>query len=98
MVLALAKAHMMSDSICLNEALVFVRDKGYNSEQKEIFEKINEAYNKHYQQKYKCSSAILGSLNFETLPVLVAIEVRRLDFKNGELGHFYQRQDMKTQL
>lgn len=98
LVLALAKAHMMSDSICLNEALVFVRDKGYNSEQKELFEKINEAYNKHYQQKYKCSSAILGSLNFETLPVLVAVEVRRLDFKNRELGHFYQRQDMKTQI
>lgn len=98
LVLALGKAHMMADSICVNKTLAFVRDRGCYNEQKEVFEQINEAYNKHYQQKYKCSSDILRHLNFETLPILAAIEVRRLDFKNGELGHFYQRQDMKIKI
>ncbi len=86
-ILALSKSYLLNDNIMTDKIIAFFNKFNTDIGMAETFEKIIKAYSTHYEKKYKESSDILNNITFSKLNVVAAAEIRRLQIKNGQLGH-----------
>lgn len=98
LILSLSKAYMLGDTIALDSIKNFFYATYVNENLKSTFENINCAYVEHYRKNYHLSSEILKSVAFMEMTSVAIAEIRRLEFKNGQLGYLYERNEMNTQL
>lgn len=97
-VLALSKAYMFGDTIALKSIKDFFYSIYINENARNVFESLNNAYAQHYCKNYSLSSNIIKSIPLVGISPVTLAEIRRLEFKNGQLGHLFNRNEMNTQM
>ena len=98
LILALSKAYMLGDTIALDSIRTFFYDTYINSDLSRKFEDLNCAYAEHYRKNYFASSEILKSVSLTGMSPVAIAEIRRLNFKNGQLGYLFRRDELSTQI
>lgn len=97
-VLSLSKAYMLGDMLTLNLIKNFFYDTCTSKDVKIIFDNLNCAYMEHYRKNYLLSIEFLKSVTLKGLSSVAVAEIRRLEFKNRQLGYLFERDEMNTQL
>lgn len=52
---------------------------------------ICNAYEEHFKGNYLKSETSISKLNLTSLNIVAAAEIRRLQFRNGQVGHIFQK-------
>lgn len=86
LVLALSKTYLFNDYLIRDEIEKFILSKDNTTQLYELFIKIKNAYYQHYKTNYIESYYILENLNFSLFHPVLKAELRRLQFKNMQLG------------
>lgn len=94
LILAISKCFLLNDSLEKERITSFFVKYNENEEYKELYENISEAYYLHHQSEYDKSNCILSHIDSSGLNRVLVAELRRLEFKNGELGHIMTKQEM----
>lgn len=86
-VLAVSKAFIINDPYSVD--IVWDKLNHMNGDRKYInyMEIIIDAYKLHYSSEYSKSNDKLNSLDLIELPTIIVAEIKRLKFRNGQLGH-----------
>lgn len=87
LILAISKYSLLNDSLEKERVTSFFSKYNEREEYKKLYENISEAYYLHHQSEYEKSNYILSHINSSRLNKVLVAELRRLEFKNGELGH-----------
>lgn len=86
LILALSKTYLLNDFITRDKIDQFILSNSKNTLQYKVFIEINFAYNEHYNNNYIKSYHILENLDFASFHTVLTAELRRLQFKNMQLG------------
>lgn len=94
-VLSISKAFIINDPYSVD--LIWTKIVNMNGADKytEYLEIIIDAYRLHYKNQYSESNDKLNNLNLLVFPQIVGIEIKRLRFRNGQLGECLERDEMK---
>lgn len=85
--LAISKSFLLNDCLEREKVITFFKNNIQNEEQKKLFFNIIEAYEEHQKGNYIRSNEILHNIDYTIINVVLVAELKRLEFKNGYLGH-----------
>lgn len=85
--LAISKSYLLNDCLMREKIISFFNTNSTDEEQKKLFINILDAYKEHQQCNYEKSNDILFNMDYSILNPVFAAELKRLEFKNGYLGH-----------
>lgn len=85
--LAISKSFLLNDCILREKVIIFFNANIHDEEQKILFFNIIEAYQEHQKGNYRQSNDILHNIDYTIINTALVAELKRLDFKNGYLGH-----------
>lgn len=95
-VLAVSKAFIINDLYSVD----LIRNKLINmngaDKYAHNFDIIVDAYKLHYSKQYSKSNDKLCTLNLIDFPRIIVAEIKRLKFRNGQLGHCLQISEMRV--
>lgn len=85
--LAISKSFLLNDCLEREKVITFFNNNIRNVEQKKLFFNIIKAYEEHQKGDYIRSNEILHNIDYTTINIVLVAELKRLEFKNGYLGH-----------
>ena len=98
LILALSKAYMLNDYIEISCIDNFINTTNVNIKIMNTYNCIKNAYLYHYNNELKKSNEIIKVISFDTMTDIAISEIRRLKFKNGQLGYILNRSELDTLL
>ena len=98
MILALSKAYLLNDYAEILSIDNFLTTININSKITNTYNDIKAAYFYHYNGELEKSSKKIKSISFDTMADVAIAEIRRLEFKNGQLGYILNRNELNTLL
>lgn len=97
-ILALSKAYLLNDYAEILSIDNFLTTININSKITNTYNDIKAAYFYHYNGELEKSSKKIKSISFDTMADVAIAEIRRLEFKNGQLGYILNRNELNTLL
>lgn len=97
-ILALSKAYLLNDYIEIFSIDNFITTINVDPKITNTYNDIKTAYLYHYNGELKNSNKIIKSICFDTMTDVAIAEIRRLEFKNGQLGYILNRSELNTLL
>ena len=94
LILALSKAFLIKDQVIKQSIISFIKD---NCSDRQMVDKIScicNAYEEHFKGNYLKSETSISKLNLTSLNIVAAAEIRRLQFRNGQVGHIFSESTM----
>ncbi len=98
LVLALSKTYMLNDIIQRYSVKKFIDTSNIDCEKKIVFENLDRAYTEYYNRNYRQSNNIINLISLNQMSNVAIAEIRRLEFKNNQLGHLCYRDEMNTMM
>lgn len=92
--LSLSKSYLLNDELTRKKTRDFFEKHNNNYQYNELIKNIDNAYKNHYAANYMETEKILSQFDYSKINFVLAAELRRLQFKNGNLGHLFSAQKM----
>lgn len=94
LILAISKCFLLNDSLEKRRVISFFIEYNKSEKNKKFFNTLINIYELHYQNEYKKSNDILSRIDLSDFNAVLIAELRRLEFKNAQLGHMLTKHEM----
>ena len=94
LILALSKAFLIKDQLLKQSIITFIKDNCSDRQKVDEISCICNAYEEHFRGNYLEVEKIISRINLPSLNIVAAAEIRRLQFRNGQVGHIFSESAM----
>lgn len=96
LILAVSKSFLLNDNIQITKIKDFFYSNNNNAYYKQLFEDICSAYTCYYCENYKKTIYLLEKIDYSEINIVLAAELRRLEFKSGYMGKLLTQEEINV--